>query len=374
MQGIRRVDVPTNRITDSVQRIDMRNTAYGLAARGEYGPVVQRHMQRTLPEKYPLSAAQKDLVDHLAVIAANSVAAQVAPISADPLTLSRHMKAVCTFLKADAVGICRVPSYAYYLCDKQGNPIEPRFPNAIVIAMRKDWRTMRASTGRDWIGDPVSFQAYAHLALVAETVANYVRRLRWEASAQFGPSFVNRYSVLLPPLLLWAGLGEISRAGIVLSPTMGLGFKAAAILTNMPLAPDKPIDFGLQRFCQTCHICADNCPSHAIPKGDKILYNGYETWKLDTQRCASFNFTNAKGTMCNRCVKVCPWTAPSSGVYGWVRRLAMRSALMQRVAIRTAPLLGLAKSRPDEKWWFDLEYVGDTLQARGENADVGEAL
>jgi len=155
---------------------------------------------------------------------------------------------------------------------------------------------------------------------------------------------------------------------------MGLGFKAAAILTNMPLAPGKPIDFGLQRFCQTCHICADNCPSHAIPKGDKILYNGYETWKLDTQRCASFNFTNAKGTMCNRCVKVCPWTAPSSGVYGWVRRLAMRSALMQRVAIRTAPLLGLAKSRPDEKWWFDLEYVGDTLQARGENADVGEAL
>ncbi len=373
MQGIRPVDVPTNRITDAVQRIDMRNTAYGLAARGEYGPVVQRHMQRTLPEKYPLSAAQKDMVDYLAAMAANPVAPQVAPIPADPEALARHMKAVCTFLKADAVGICRVPTYAYYKCDKQGNPIEPKYPNAIVFAMRKDWRTVRASTGRDWIGDPVSFQAYDHLALVAETVANYIRRLGWDASAQYGPSFVNRYSVLMPPLLLWAGLGEISRAGIVLSPTLGLGFKAAAVLTDMPLAPDKPIDFGLQRFCQECHICADNCPSHAIPRGDKILYNGYETWKLDTQRCASFNFTNAKGTMCNRCVKVCPWTAPATGCYGLVRRLATRSAVMRRVAIQAAPLLGLHESRPEEKWWFDLEYVGDTLQSRDANADARNA-
>ncbi|MGB9592592.1 MAG: hypothetical protein ACPL7R_00475, partial [Anaerolineae bacterium] len=82
MRGIRRVDVPTNRITEAVQRIDMRDTAYGLAARGEYGPVVQRHMQRTLPEKYPLSAAQKDIVDYLAAMAANPVAPQVAPIPA----------------------------------------------------------------------------------------------------------------------------------------------------------------------------------------------------------------------------------------------------------------------------------------------------
>lgn len=365
MRGIRRVDVPTNRITDAVQRIDMRDTAYGLAARGEYGPVVQRHMRRTLPEKYPLSAAQKDVVDHLAVLAANPVAARVAPVPADPQALARHMKAMCYFMKADAVGICRVPPYAYYKCDKQGNPIEPAFPHAIVIAMRKDWKTVRASTGRDWIGDPVSFQAYTHLALVAEVVANYIRRLGWNASAQYGPSFVNRYSVLLPPLLLWAGLGEISRAGIVLSPTLGLGFKAAAILTDMPLSPDKPVDFGLQRFCQHCHICADNCPSHAISRGDKVLYNGYETWKLDTQRCASFNFTNAKGTMCNRCVKVCPWSSPSTWPYNLVRRLGMGSPLMQRVAVLIATALGTNRAQPHAKWWYDLEDVGDRLEWRG---------
>ena len=44
----------------------MRNTAYGLAARGEYGPVVQKGVQKSLPGKYPLSAAQKDVIDHIA--------------------------------------------------------------------------------------------------------------------------------------------------------------------------------------------------------------------------------------------------------------------------------------------------------------------
>jgi hypothetical protein len=67
---------------------------------------------------------------------------------------------------------------------------------------------MRASTGHDWMGDPISFQSYQHLGMVAETMTNYIRRLGWQASAQYGPSFINRYSVLLPPLLLAAGIGE----------------------------------------------------------------------------------------------------------------------------------------------------------------------
>jgi epoxyqueuosine reductase QueG len=63
------------------------------------------------------------------------------------------------------------------------------------------------------------------------------------------------YVVLLPPLLLAAGIGEVSRAGIILNPFLGLAFKAAAVLTDTPILPDKPIDFGLQNFCQHCKIC-----------------------------------------------------------------------------------------------------------------------
>jgi len=364
MERLKKVNQPTTEVSDAVQRIDLRNIAYGLAARGDYGPAVQKGVQRSLPDKYPLSAAQKDIIDHISLIKDIPVAKQKAPIPQEPEILTRHIKATGYFLKADLMGACKVPESAYYSHDKQGNPIEPRYENAIIIVMRKDLQAMQTSSGRDWMGDPISFQAYQHLGMVAETLANYIRRLGWDASPQYGPSFVDRYLVQLPPLLLAAGIGEVSRVGIILNPYLGLGFKAAAVLTNMPIVPDKPIDFGLQSFCQNCKICAENCPSHAISTGDKVMYNGYETWKLDTRCCASFNFTNKSGTMCNRCVKSCPWSNPPTWPHNQIRRMVMGSRLAQRIAIRAAYLLEPGKGRPDQKWWFDMEYVDDVIKSR----------
>jgi reductive dehalogenase len=363
MERIKRVAEPTTVVTDATQRVDLRNTAYGLAARGEYGPAAQKGVQRVLPDKVPLSAAQKEVIEHLSLLESNHVAKEIAPISGDAEVLTRHIKAAGYFLKADIVAVCQVPESAYYSHDRQGNPVGIQYGYAILIVMGKSLQAMHASTGSDWMGDPISFQAYQHLGLVVETMANYIRRLGWRAAAQYGPSFLDKYSVLVPPLLLRAGIGEVSRAGIILNPYLGLGFKAAAVLTNMPLIPDKPVDFGLQRFCQDCRICAENCPSRAISTGDKVMYNGYETWKLDTRRCASFNFTNKKGTMCNRCVKSCPWTYPPTRPHNLVRGMVMHSRLAQQIAIRAALLLGTGKDHPDDKWWFDLEYVDDQLKS-----------
>ena len=364
MERLRRVDQPTTVVTDGGERIDLRDIAYGLAGRGEYGRAVQRGVQTSLPGKYPMSAAQKDVIDHIALLEENPVAEQKAPIPQDPETMTDHIKAFGYFLKADIMAACKVPEASYYSYDKQGFPIEAKYENAIIIVMGKENKAVHASTGHDWLGDPISFQAYQHLGMVTETLANYMRRLGWQASAQYGPSFVNKYTVQLPRLLLAAGIGEVSRVGIILNPFLGLGYKAAAVLTDMPIIPDKPIDFGLQSFCQDCKICAQNCPSKAIPKGNKVMYNGYETWKLDVRRCASFNFTNNNGTMCNRCVKSCPWSNPTTWSHNLVRNLVMGSRLAQRVAIQAAYLLDKGKDSADEKWWFDMEYVGDVIVSR----------
>jgi hypothetical protein len=96
------------------------HTAHGLAERGEYGPAVQKGVQKSLPGKYPLSAAQKDVIDHIALINPNPVAANIAPVPEDPEVLTRHIKAVGLFLKADIMGTCQVPESAYYSHDKQG--------------------------------------------------------------------------------------------------------------------------------------------------------------------------------------------------------------------------------------------------------------
>ena len=172
-------------------------------------------------------------------------------------------------------------------------------------------------------------------------------------------------AVVMPPLVLLAGMGEVSRIGIILNPFLGVAFKAAAVLTNMPLASDKPIDFGLQSFCQNCKICAEVCPSRAVSAGDKVMYNGYETWKLDTQRCASFNFTNKNGTMCNRCVKACPWSNPPTWPHNLVRSMVRHSRLAQSIAIRASYLAGIGKDSPENKWWFDIAYDDDALTSAG---------
>jgi ferredoxin len=333
---LKRVDKPTNLITDDIARIDARETAFSRAARGDYGPVIQKAQAR--PKREPLVAAQVEIVRHLAAIKPNPVAASRAPLPEDPKVISRHIKRLGYYLRADIMGIGPLPQSAIYSLDLAGNPINVDLSFAIVIVVAKEHETVEASSGHDWIVDSISFQAYEPAALIAQTMANYIRRLGYQAL----PQHTSRYDVMMPPLLLQAGLGEVSRAGIILNPFLGLCFKAAAVLTDLPLVADRPIDFGLQEYCSRCLICADECPVRAISRGPKLMYNGYETWKLDERRCASFFVGNKKGAGCGRCVKACPFT----------RKVNWRST--EDVIRLPQPKTKINKT-DKEKWWFDLE-------------------
>jgi len=356
MHRLKRVEHPTTVITDAVQRIDAREEPFNKAQRGDYGETVQRDVALLLGED-PINAAQVDIVQHLASIADREVADR-APISTDPTILSRHIKRLGYFLGADIIGICRVPQYAIYSHDPSGNPLDLDYPNAIVIVRRKDRQMGEASTGTDLMGTALSFQAYLPCAVIAHTMSNYLRRLGFRAAPQHaGRAASRRYQVTVPPLLLMAGIGEVSRVGVILNPFLGLNYKAAVILTDMPLEPDKPIDFGLQDFCQQCRICATSCPSRAISSGDKVMYNGYETWKIDERRCVSFNISSAFGTMCHVCVKVCPWTRPNTWPHNTVRWLVERSGQARRTVINAEQVWRRLRPEPKrDQWWFDLEY------------------
>ena len=92
----------------------------------------------------------------------------------------------------------------------------------------------------------------------------------------------------------------------MLNPFVGPRFKSVVLTTDMPLEIDKPIDFGLQYFCSNCQKCARECPCDAIPHGDKVMFNGYEIWKPDVERCTRYRVTNPGGSACGRCMKTCP--------------------------------------------------------------------
>ncbi|MDP2877292.1 MAG: reductive dehalogenase, partial [Holophaga sp.] len=312
VEKLKRVDRPTTRIEDGqVPRVDERDGGFYRAGQGEFGPTVEREYGRFM-DKYALSASllhmskmlgQEDMVD-------GDVREGMAPGLDNPIANARHIKELAYFLRSDAVGICELPPYAVFTHSRiDGSPIELKHKYAIAILVDQDWKTSAAFDGRDWISNSMSFLAYSNSGFIACVIADYLRRLGVPARAHHAKN----YQVLVPPILVWAGLGEMSRMGdVVINPFLGPRFKAAIITTDLPLAIDKPIDFGLQDFCSKCKKCARECPSGAISDGDKIFSNGYEKWQVDVEKCTSFRCSNQYGSGCGTCIKVCPWNKPDT--------------------------------------------------------------
>ena len=364
METLKRVDKPTTKITDDVQRFDEREHSFARVMRGELGAVPQREMMRFVP-KFPLGASFARMIAPLAQAVDGEIAKTRAPITEDLKVLSRHIKSLGYFLRADMVGICRLPKYAVYSHDMTGKEVDLNHKNAIVVVVDQDYETMLGSTGDDWISGSQSFIGYSNTALISCIMADYIRKLGYPARAHHAMS----YQVVVPPLLLLAGIGEMSRAGIALNPFLGTRFKAAVVTTDLPLEPDKPIDFGLQLFCEKCLKCAVECPANAIPKGDKVMYNGYETWHFEAEQCSKFRTTNPHGSACGRCIKVCPWNKPEGWTHNIVRWMVKHTPMMDRTIAKMDDVWDYGKADRRYKWWFDLEEVDGVLKVP-ENIDA----
>ena len=273
----------------------------------------------------------------------------------------------CTAFCAKAVGVCEVPEYAWYSHDGRGEEITPRHRSGVVILLDQGYETMEGASGDDWVSGAQSMRAYMRGAQIAGIMAEHLRSLGWSSR-----SHTNRDSeVLHIPLVLEAGLGEMSRIGeLVLNPFVGPRFKSVVVTTDMPVTPDRKIDFGLQDFCQKCTKCARECPCGAIPFGDKIMFNGYETWKPDVEKCTKYRLGNLKGSACGRCMKTCPFNIEgvlSERMFLWV---AIKVPFARRWIARLDDRVGNGSINPIKKWWWDLEWRdGRTIEpSKGTNA------
>jgi reductive dehalogenase len=379
---LKRVDRPTTIIhDDQVQRSDPRENGFNRGGRGDFGPFIAREYPR-FGAKHPLGGTLMTMTGVLAhqvegedrkpkdpsarsgdVPPMHPVAATKAPGTNDPVAMARHIKETAYFLRADIVGICELPPYAVYSHGAlDGKPIELPHKYAIAILIDQDWRTAAASNGSDWISISMSFMSYSTSAFIACALADYIRRLGYPARAHHA----RNYQIVLPPILLWAGLGEMSRIGdIVVNPFLGPRFKAAVVTTDMPLAIDKPIDFGLQDFCDKCKKCARECPGGALSEGPKVMHNGYEKWPTDVKKCSSMRIGNQKGASCGSCLTVCPWNKPYTPFHRAISWMMRNVPVVRNFGIWGDDLMGYGKPDPKRKWWLDLEEVDGRLKAPG---------
>ena len=95
------------------------------------------------------------------------------------------------------------------------------------------------------------------------------------------------------------------------------------------------------------------------------MFNGYEMWKLDAERCARYRLTNQRGLACGRCMKTCPlnkvvtWDGPiATQVASWLGINARwTKPFLVPIATRLDDWLGHGIRNPAKKWWLDLEIV-----------------
>lgn len=365
MEKIKRVDRPTTLITDAVKQVPKRAGFFVRAYHGDLGKTAAREIRRFIT-KNPLNAAIGHVHWKQVPVHKGEAFEEKAPLPDDPEALTRHVKALCHFLDADMVGICEVPDYAWFSHESDGAPIETRHKYAIVVVIDQGWDTFEGSSGDDWISGAQSYRAYLKGSTISCIVADYIRRLGHPAQAHSNA----HGDVMQIPLMLLAGLGEMSRIGeLVLNPFVGPRHKTAVVTTDLPLVPDKPIDFGLQDFCSKCRKCARECPAQAIPFGDKVLYNGYETWKPDVEKCTKYRVTNLKGSACGRCMKMCPWNKEGLLAHRLAMWAAIKLPFARRFLIWLDDALGYGRRNPVKKWWLDLVREGGKVVApRATNA------
>lgn len=382
VETVKRVDKITTQIfDDEVPRVPSRANMYVRTALGDLSDKGVREAARW-SQKHPVSQgivrpswAIKPLQD-------GQTAADTSAGSLDAEANTKALKALSHYMGASIVGICKIPDYAWYSHDKHGKPIEPYHKYALVVLIDQGHETFQGASGNDWISGSQSMRSYLRGAEITGVMAEMIREMGHPARAH-----TNLDShVVHVPLVLNAGLGEQSRIGeSAINPFLGMRFKTSVLTTDIPLVPDKPIDFGVQTFCSKCLKCARECPSQAIPYGDKVIFNGYETWKPDSERCTMYRATNIKGSACGRCVKTCPlskdttWDGPLHHRVGsWLGINAMwLKPVLAPIAIWLDDVLGNGNPNDAKKWWLDLEVMGKrsfkydsrnyTVEAKGAN-------
>ena len=358
MEKIKRADTPSTLVLeDEIKRVPKRGDFFKRAQSGDLGEKAKRERMR-FPMKHPYALGMQPLIQHMVPLQGSREPLQPTCIGgdlSDPQRNADAIKALGYYLGADFVGICEAKPWMYYSHDEiEGKPIPAYHRYAVVMLIDQGYETMEGASGDDWISASQSMRAYMRGAEIAGIMAAHSRRMGYSARAHS-----NAHSeVIHNPAILMAGLGEVSRIGdTILNPFIGPRSKSVVFTTDLPMTVDRPIDFNLQNFCDSCRKCARECPCNAIAFGPKVMFNGYEIWKADVEKCTKYRVTNMKGSACGRCMKMCPWNREDTVEAERLMWLSIEHPELARSIADLHDVEGNGARNPIKRWWFDLEVV-----------------
>ena len=357
-EKLKRVDDPTTYIdAPNVARVPKRADMFARTLFGDLGKGPQEAAKNgNYVRKSATAFAFRHALGAFVLLQDGGKADQIHASVTDPAQNAANLKATAYFLGCDGLGLSDCPDWCYYSHDAIGEELIPYHSNAISIVIDQGHETMEGASGDDWIATAQSMRAYLRFSLLGGVLAQQIRNMGYTANVHT----VMGSEVVQPPLMLLSGLGEVSRIGeVILNPFLGPRLKSGTVTTNMPMAHDKPIDFGLQSFCEACNKCARECPSGAITAGPKLMFNGYEIWKSDSQKCTTYRITTPGGSMCGRCMKTCPWNLEGLFAEAPFRWAASNLPFAAKALAKLDDTIGNGTINPVKKWWWDLEMTNE---------------
>ena len=229
----------------------------------------------------------------------------------DPAEEARRIKDLARRLGASLVGIAEIGEEDRYF------GADPPHRLAVCLGLPMDRAEMEHAPEERASAEVM--RTYRRIGRLAVELAEDIRALGHPARAYGNP---NSIDILHIPLAVRAGLGELGKHGSMISAEHGSNFRLAAVLTDLPMALDSPVDAGVEDVCQRCRRCVDDCPPRAIYE-EKQLVRGRRKWYVDFDKCVPY-FVKTMG--CAICIEVCPWSEPGQGPKISERVLALRQA------------------------------------------------
>ncbi len=299
------------------------------------------------PYSFASANANLEVIEILKSAANGDISADKTKV--EPGNVTHYIKLWCKQLGAHSVGITELKDYHVYSHkgrrDLYGTEIRNNHKHAIALTVEMDHDMIQTAPNGPVVME--STQQYLNSGTIALQIANFIRNLGYSARAHID----GNYEVICPLVARDAGLGEIGRMGLLMTPKLGPRVRIAVVTTDIPLTMDKKKDLSsVIDFCDICKKCADICPSRSIPTTSREKIDGVLRWKINSESC--FTYWCAIGTDCGRCMAVCPYSHPNNSMHNFIRWGIKNSYIFRRFALYMDDLFygRKPKSRKLPRW------------------------
>ncbi|MGY5873526.1 MAG: reductive dehalogenase domain-containing protein [Candidatus Thorarchaeota archaeon] len=176
------------------------------------------------------------------------------------------------------------------------------YDNAIILAMEMSQEKIDMAPSQETMD--MVFGTYDSLGIAANKIAEFLRNQGYAAQGDHPLGGL----VLFPPLAQKAGIGWVSKAGVLITPQYGPRVRLAAVYTSIEDLPfaEKNEHSWIADYCASCGLCIRACPPRAILT-ESVKQDTGQVTNIKQQECFEFFLQNYG---CSICIKVCPFSKP----------------------------------------------------------------